>query len=359
MSHYPDSIMPARAKSEAEDAKGTRQIASASDYNVHDEEIRAIEKLVGVRKLPLSVGGSVPTDSCSLVGAIAMLASNFSKLRENMTELSSGAVAVKDPDILGVDGKIPFPVAWYTTLVTDIADDSGDNNSEMLPIDEVELADVSGMPVEGYVTIINDISPALTEMCYGTTQKLVSLSYVYAKAGVPFVYKILTSVPANITVSSLPSWLSIGGNILTGTPPVEAVGNFTITITMTTKTDTSTSTAKLTVIVHNSTPFIYVDPSLPKDSWGAYLTAALEGEAYSLRMVSVPSWAPIASWQLTWNDPAIPGISMLGNTITGTPQYYGTPPWTTLPIKITISITDVYGQTASEKFWFTVKKHSR
>ena len=361
MSHYPDNLMPARVKSEAEDAKGNRQIVSASDYNVHDEEIRAIEKLVGVRKLPLSSGGSVPEDACSLVGAITMLSQAFSKLRDDLVETASGVVAVKDPSV-AVDGKIPFPAAWHTTLVSDIPDASTTNDDKMAVV-EVDLVSVAGLPEEGYITIINDISPAMQEMCYGDELKIVSPATAYARAGEAFSYRILTATPAKVTLDSVPDWMIVSGNVLSGTLPVVPLSSYSVSITLTGANGAS-ATSSLTIMVFTDLPAISIANFTTSDAWGYYLIPeATEGEPYVCHLSCTPNTLPITSWELTWTSPTspFPGISMLGNTIMGTPQWLGPPPilpWV-VQRKITVKVTDIFGKTASQNFWLTINSHIR
>lgn len=202
MPFFPDSIMPARFKSEADDAKGNRQIVSAADHNLHDEEIRAIEQAVGPKDNP-----------CSLAGMIATLANKIAQLRDETVETSSGVVAIRDPysyyPPLPIDGKIPFPSAWHTTLISDIGEN--DNGTS------ITVADASNIPDEGYITIINDISPAMRQTSYGETLSIISPSFAYACAGIPFEFEIMTSVPATVSVSgTLPAWISLSGNKLSG-----------------------------------------------------------------------------------------------------------------------------------------------
>jgi hypothetical protein len=75
MSYYPESIMPSRLKDGSADVNGNKYIASASDHNKHDEEIRAIEKALGARR-PTFPGGS----ACSAASSGFSSAIGFSSV---------------------------------------------------------------------------------------------------------------------------------------------------------------------------------------------------------------------------------------------------------------------------------------
>ena len=49
MGYFPESIMPSRLKDESQDVKGNEFVVSAADVNKHDEEIRALQRVIGVR----------------------------------------------------------------------------------------------------------------------------------------------------------------------------------------------------------------------------------------------------------------------------------------------------------------------
>jgi len=345
--------MPSNLKDETADVRGNASVVSAADFNKHDDEIRAIEKSIGV--LPLDAD-SPPADPCSLAGALSALATSLQALRDDLVETASGAVAVMDP-AAGADGMIPFPAAWSTTLVSDL-----DDGLTLAPID-VTVADVSGMPPEGYVTIVNDMSTAMTDASYSGTLGIVSPLTAYAAVGKEFSYKILTSSTARIEVSTVrPSWMTVSGNMLGGSPGAADEGTSQVNITLTSTIGTQAIFSLSLIVLGSTLPGISTDAFATHDTWGYYLTpTATEGEPYSLSLSSTPSNLPVKSWQIQWVDPQMQGISMLGHAICGTPQWLGPPPalpWTTA-IRITITVTDIFDRTGSQNFWLTVQSHAR
>lgn len=194
MAFFPESIMPSRRKDESQDVKGNRFIVTAADFNKHDDEIRAIERVVGIRRarFPVAgfsgvsdsvdgfsgicadserVDGRCPEDSapgCStspqdMFQTLSLISESLSDFRDNAMLMDSGLVAIKDPSIPAADGLIQFPDDWpITTLVSDIPDDSADIFEPLENLESVELSDVSGLPEGGgFVTIINDMSTIL------------------------------------------------------------------------------------------------------------------------------------------------------------------------------------------------------
>lgn len=207
MAYFPESIMPSRLKGESQDIKGNRFILSAADVNKHDEEIRAIQRVLGVRRprIPaigfsgtcdtsgagggsggspgetgsftpgcldsekvdgLCPGESPPgceTPAQDVFSALETISDTLNQLRDDAMLMASGIVAVVDPAIPGADGKIVWPSDWpVTTLLSAIPDPSTDDDEELEDLSSVELDDVSGLPDGGgFVTIINDVSTVI------------------------------------------------------------------------------------------------------------------------------------------------------------------------------------------------------
>lgn len=193
MSYFPESIMPSRVKDESQDVKGNPYLVNASDVNKHDEEIRAIEKVLGVR-MPVfpasgfsgqgsdssggwsgfsSFSGDAPSVGCSvdLYEAMENVLGLLRDIRDNHVLVASGVTAIMDSNVSGVDGIISFPSNWPTTTLVDHMHDDGtdlananmpmkvDDESSTLPdLPSLTLASVSGLPESGYLSIINDVS---------------------------------------------------------------------------------------------------------------------------------------------------------------------------------------------------------
>jgi hypothetical protein len=199
--------MPSRLKDESQDVKGNRHIISAADVNKHDEEIRALERALGVRRPRFPASGfsgtatasgfsgsclpseqvsgqcpGEPPEDCSGVvmdvyQAMTDMTEHLSKLRDDYLLMTSGVVAVKDPSITGGgNGMIVWPTDWLVTTLSDpIPDDSVDLEEPLDDIDELELTDVDGLPDEGgYITIINDMSTIIFQT---STRNLRLLGY--------------------------------------------------------------------------------------------------------------------------------------------------------------------------------------
>jgi len=199
MPYFPESIMPSRLKDESQDVKGNKFIISALDVNKHDEEIRAIEKVVGIRRprFPTSgfrggpgvnpedpfVGDCLPEDMidghCKLDSPdtynetppqtrdiyvyLDNIFKSLSDFRDNYLLMTSGIVGSADPEKPAANGKITFPTDWpITTLLSEIPDASVDEEETLPDLEWVEVSDVSTLPDEGgFVTIINDAVPIM------------------------------------------------------------------------------------------------------------------------------------------------------------------------------------------------------
>jgi len=198
MPYFPESIMPSRLKDESQDIKGNRFVVSAVDVNKHDEEIRAIEKVIGVRRprFPTSgflgthgtvgdpIDGVCPpsdmvdgkckldalgtpiessTENGDVYAYLENIFSNLSDFRDNYLLMTSGIVGSADPERTASDGLIAFPTDWpITTLVSEIPDASVDEEETLPDLDWVQVDDVSGLQDEGgFVSIINDAVPIM------------------------------------------------------------------------------------------------------------------------------------------------------------------------------------------------------
>ena len=179
MSYFPESIMPERRKDQTEDVPGNPYVVNAVDINKHDEEIIAIETVLGTSKpnFPVNYSGmSYPSgfsgfsgnpysfsSACPKTNILQTLDNALAKIREirdNMILTTSGVVCVLDPRVSGIDGLISFPSNWLTTtLVTAMTDDNKayDSLSPLSVLPYVQLFDISGMPETGYISIINEV----------------------------------------------------------------------------------------------------------------------------------------------------------------------------------------------------------
>lgn len=175
MSYFPESLMPSRIKQEAEDVNGNQFILSGSDHDRLDEEIRAIEKILGVR------GSDVP---CTVVSMLRAIRDQLENIRDNYVQTTSGIVACSGfsgaypssgfSSLMGfsgfsgtggfstpIDGMIRFPPDWtITALIDSIPDASTTDDAVLDPIPSLQIANFSGFSGEtgGYVTVINDVA---------------------------------------------------------------------------------------------------------------------------------------------------------------------------------------------------------
>lgn len=191
MSYFPESIVPANIKQESADVLGNKYIVSAADYNKHDEEIRAIERLIGIRRANypcdlttisgVSQGSGQGGGSCQpaqtvsdILTAITNLVTLLENIRDNAMMVTSGCILKHNGNIF-VDptlGIINFPTDWpKTVLLQDLPDNRVDEEDPLDPIDSIRLNDVSGMQESGYITLINDVST----MNYQTANRVVHL----------------------------------------------------------------------------------------------------------------------------------------------------------------------------------------
>ena len=195
MSYYPESIMPSRLKDGSADVNGNKYIASASDHNKHDEEIRAIEKALGSRRPTFpglcysaaSSGFSTATGFSSVVGfssctcvdgcypapsgcagvtnnlmdALQNVFDRLDEIRDGMVLVTSGTVCCRNDVLGGANGLIVFPTNWPVTTLVDFVPATLPDESQPPDLDYVTLADVSGLPSIGYVSVINDSSNML------------------------------------------------------------------------------------------------------------------------------------------------------------------------------------------------------
>lgn len=192
MSYFPESVMPSRLKDESQDVNGNKYVIGASDTNKHDEEIRAIEKVIGVRRPSFpgqcysaaSSGFSTATGFSSITGfsaapgcypapsgcagatnnlmdALQEIFNQLNAIRNGLVLVTSGTVSCRNDVLGGATGAIAFPTNWPITTLVDYLPDT--TSEELVPTmaNYVTLADVSDMPDIGYVTIINDASNLL------------------------------------------------------------------------------------------------------------------------------------------------------------------------------------------------------
>lgn len=200
MAYFPESIMPERFKCQSDDVDGNPFVVNGKDINKHNDEIIAIETLLGVSKpnFPVGYSGtSYPSgfsgfsgspysfsSACDKTNILQTLDNALDKIREirnNMILTTSGVVCVLDPKVSGEDGNIIFPTNWpTTTLVTALSDDSHayDSVTQLDVLPYVQLANVSDMPETGYISIINEVSWTWT-----TVDDMSRLTIEYSRFG--------------------------------------------------------------------------------------------------------------------------------------------------------------------------------
>lgn len=156
--------MPNRLKDESQDVKGNKFIVSAADFNKHDEEIRAIEGTIGIRRPRVPAAGQSSGQQpagCEyavrdVYTALQEMSDRLSRYRDDYLLMASGTVNVNLPSYSY--GNIPWPSDWpMTTLASDISDNSTEDEEKLENLPFVELVNVDDLPAEGgFVSIIND-----------------------------------------------------------------------------------------------------------------------------------------------------------------------------------------------------------
>jgi hypothetical protein len=322
MSDFPDNLMPSHLKQEANDVKGNRYVISAADHNKHDEEIRAIEKAIGT---PASPTG------CSTQSLLAAIVARLNALKNDVILTTSGVVAISGTDLTPT-GYIPFPAGWATTLSESIPDASVDDEDVLDPIESLELADVSDLPSEGYVTLINDVSTTPTKVVRTDTLTLLNDSVAFGKVGLDFRFALAPSKNATLTVTGLPAGLTLEHNIISGIP--ESSSNSTVTVKLTSGSETATVQMLFRIAAGGPTL------TVPSSKWmfiGLYpinhpfFTINYTGALKSLTATPLPA-----------------GLSLVGNKIIGNAYAPG-------EASTVITATDVWGDTATATIQLTVR----
>ena len=328
--------MPSKTKSVSADVDGNRLIMDGDDHNRIDGEIRAIEKtLLGVQTGGGGTSGSAAT--CSVQQVMLAVAQQMQLIRDTMVDSTSGVVAVKDDAVPDVDGIIPFPAAWCTTLADGLPDDSL-NDEDALPSEPiVNVADVSGMPTEGYITIINDVSFGKSMTVHNSTLSIYSASTATGKVGKDFLYEVLTSSIATVTVTGLPAGLVYANGIISGIPTT--AGNTNATITATAGTQHASLSLRITVFAANT-------PAILDSQGNPTLSLTLD----------VPVGVPLSydikvqgAVVLMSMPPPIPaGLTTYGLTLSGTPRIPGT-------YYVYVTVTDESGDSVTDILTITVR----
>ncbi len=309
MTYFPESILPKRLKQESVDVDGNKFIVSASDFNRHDEEIRAIEKAIGVPKLPVP-GGDAPDDSCSILSVLIQVAEQLKSIRDDFVYSTSGVVAIKDPDVSNIDRLIPFPTSWSVTALVSgfsgLVDSNLKDEDTLDKLDSIILDDVTGMPNEGYVTIINDVSVAPAPVVHTSNLIFYSPPKVNGKVNSDFAYEVLVSVATAVlsvdSTTPLPGGLTLGNGIISGIPTAEGV----TAVTLKAVSGSKTVTFNLTITVYEEDT-----PTLTDTPYSSVATIGTEFE------FTIPVVGAIKSITAT-GIPA--GLTIWGSTISGTPR---------------------------------------
>jgi hypothetical protein len=323
MSEFPESILPSRLKQESDDVAGNKFVISAQDYNKQEDEIRAIE-------LALKRQG---------IEALTSVVARLKLIRDELVLTSSGTVAVKDSTVVGVDGKIVFPSTWpITTLVDDIPDATEDDEDDLDYIPELELADVSDMPDEGYISIINDVSTRLVMISKDGKLVLISPRAAFGKVGEDFSYQIDyvggADTPrftvATKSGSSLASLgLSLQGTQITGVPTAAGTGTYTVSAT----DGTSTVSMEISITIASAGT-----PTLSSSTIDIKLGSSFEQ--------TISTGGVLATIETAAPLPL--GVTIVGPTGTGRDSFIiSGSPRTIGSTGISITVTDVFGASST------------
>lgn len=323
MSEFPENILPSRLKQESDDVAGNKFVISAQDYNKQEDEVRAIEMALK----------SLAIDGLNNVVARLKL------IRDDLILTSSGVVAVRDGTVVGVDGKIVFPSSWpITTLVDNIPDDTEDDEDELDYIPEIELADVSDMPDEGYISIINDVSARLVMISKDGKLILIGPRAAFGKVGEEFEYSIdyvggastprfTVSTKSGSSLASL--GLALQGTQITGAPTTAGSGTYTITAT----DGTSTVSMDLAITIASAGT-----PALASSTINVKLGSSFEQ--------TISTGGVLATIETAAPLPL--GVTIVGPTGTGRDSFIiSGSPRTIGSTGISVTVTDIYGSTAT------------
>ena len=182
MAYFPEQLMPANMKDESQDVRGNHYVACAADHNKIDEEIRSVELYLGVKSPSYSFGFS--GTGCGLaafssfsgysypapvaaagVGAnnielLEDLSADLDAIKDHTVMVTSGVIAIKDPNVPSADGMIPWPTSWapyMTVLSQDVGDPSIDDEDKLEIVEALGLSDVSNLDEIGCVSMINSV----------------------------------------------------------------------------------------------------------------------------------------------------------------------------------------------------------
>lgn len=334
MSYFPESLMPSRVKQESVDVDGNKFVIGGSDHNRLDEEIRAIEKIIGVPILGVQgFSGTTNIPGCSVSAILAAIFQQLLRARDGQTLTTSGVVTVNDSTVVGYSGYIQFPTSWQvTTLEDDIPDDTTIDEGVLDPIDEVQLASVEGMPDEGYITIINDVSLGKSVVVHSASLKIFSPAVAVGKVGAEFFYDAQVAAAGDdlvLTATNLPAGLSVSGTSIVGTPTTAGVT--TAVLTATSGGKTATLSLAITVAASGTPTITNTDLQVTAASGSPF--------TYAIKYTGVP---------IRFTATGLPGgLTLFGSTITGTPR---------IPATSTITLTaiDQFGGTGTANLSLTV-----
>jgi len=85
----------------------------------------------------------------------------LNEIRNGIVLVTSGTVSCRNDVLGGANGAIVFPTNWPVTTLVDFVPATLPEEAQPSDLDYVTLADVSGLPSIGYVSIINDSSNML------------------------------------------------------------------------------------------------------------------------------------------------------------------------------------------------------
>ncbi len=333
--------MPSHLKQESDDVPGNKYVVSGQDVNKHDDEIRSIQSVIGVH-----LGDPTnPNKGTDVITTLANVIARLNDLRDNQVQVASGVVAVKDSSVLGVDGKIQFPTAWsVTTLASPIADSAVDDETLLPELSTVTLADVSGMPDEGYITIINDVSLAKMIVSKDNKLVLISPSNAYGKIGKAFAFSIdligddskvssITMVPRAGQPTLLSIGLALNGTDIAGTPTAD--GTFLYDVLVKNAAGATLVSGALTIVIVQAGT-----PSVSAATVNARIGTAFSHSLPAVAVGSVGTTSPsILPAGISFYGPVGVGASS-SFVLSGTPRVVGT-------TNIDVTVTDSFGDSST------------
>jgi hypothetical protein len=88
------------------------------------------------------------------------LSAALDAIKDHTVMVTSGVIAIKDPNVPSANGMIPWPTSWapyMTVLSQDVSDPSVDDEDKLEIVEALGLSDISNLDEIGSVSMINSV----------------------------------------------------------------------------------------------------------------------------------------------------------------------------------------------------------